>query len=99
MNVCSNGPSHMTKMATMPMCGKNPSGIFYSETSRPMTFVPGIPHQLLGPYTVCSKCWQGIQRELGIISSVLMQPFKFYDRLIDQVHTRMAHFSDVMTST
>ena len=23
MKVCSNGPGHMTKMATMPICGKN----------------------------------------------------------------------------
>ena len=24
MKVCSNGPGHMTKMATMPIYGKNP---------------------------------------------------------------------------
>ena len=23
MKACSNGPGHMTKMATMPICGKN----------------------------------------------------------------------------
>ena len=33
----SNGPGHMTKMATMPIYGKNPLKIF-SRTSRPMTW-------------------------------------------------------------
>ena len=28
-----NGPGHMTKMATMPIYGKNPSKIFFSRTS------------------------------------------------------------------
>ena len=32
--VCSRGPGHMTKMATMPILGKNPSKIFFSQTSR-----------------------------------------------------------------
>ena len=27
MKVCSNGPGHMTKMAAMPIYGKNPSKI------------------------------------------------------------------------
>ena len=29
-----NNLSHMTKMATMPIYGKNPSNIFFSETNR-----------------------------------------------------------------
>ena len=33
MKVCLNGPSHMTKMAVMPISGKNPSIIFFSGTS------------------------------------------------------------------
>ena len=35
--VCSNGPGHMTKMATMPIYGKNPLKIFFSRTRKPMT--------------------------------------------------------------
>ena len=30
--VCINGPGHMTKMAAMPIYGKNPSKIFFSRT-------------------------------------------------------------------
>ena len=33
---CSNGPGHMTKMAAMPIYGKNPIKKF-SITRRPMT--------------------------------------------------------------
>ena len=31
--VCSNGPGHMTKMATMPIYGKNLKKIFFSGSS------------------------------------------------------------------
>ena len=34
--VCSNGPGHMTKMAAMPIYGKNLKKIF-SGTKKPMT--------------------------------------------------------------
>ena len=34
MNICSNGPGHMTNMATMPIYGKNKSSL---ELKRPMT--------------------------------------------------------------
>ena len=34
--VCINGPGHMTKMATMPIYGKNPSKILFSRTGRPI---------------------------------------------------------------
>ena len=40
--VCSNGPGHMTKMAAMPIYGKNPLKIFFSRTRRPMTLGPGM---------------------------------------------------------
>ena len=42
----------MTKMAAMPIYGKNPLKIF-SETSRP-NLRTGIQHWRLGPYNVCS---------------------------------------------
>ena len=31
-----NGPGHMTKMAAMPIYGKNPSKIFFSRTGWPI---------------------------------------------------------------
>ena len=38
---CSKGPGHVTKMAAMPITGKNPLKIF-SKTRRPITFELGI---------------------------------------------------------
>ena len=35
--VCSRGPGHMTKMAAMPIYGKNPSKIFFSGTTGPLS--------------------------------------------------------------
>ena len=35
--VCSNGPGHMTKIAAMPIYGKNLKKVFFSGTKRPMT--------------------------------------------------------------
>ena len=32
-----NGPGHMTKMAAMPIYGKNPSKIFFSGTGGPIS--------------------------------------------------------------
>ena len=55
MEVCSNGPGHLTQMASMPIYGKNPLKIFFSEPHRPITFELGIQHQGLGPYTICSN--------------------------------------------
>ena len=40
--VCSNGLGHMTKMAAMPIYGKNPKKIFFSRTRRPMTLGLGM---------------------------------------------------------
>ena len=55
MKVCSNGPGHMTKMAAMPIYGKNPLKIFVSRTRRPMTLGLGMKHQGCGAYQVCSN--------------------------------------------
>ena len=41
---CSNGRGHMTKMATMPIYGKNTLKIFFSGIERPMTLKLGIQH-------------------------------------------------------
>ena len=48
--VCSTGPGHMTKMAAMPIYGKNLKKIFFSGTKRPMTLKPGMQHWVLEYY-------------------------------------------------
>ena len=40
--VSSNSPGHMTKMAAMPIYGKNPLKIFFSRTRRPITLELGM---------------------------------------------------------
>ena len=40
--VCSNGPGHMTKMAAVPIYGKNPLKIFFSRTRKLMTLGLGM---------------------------------------------------------
>ena len=42
--VCSNGSGHMTKMAAMPIYGKNRLKIFLSRTRRLMTLGFGMKH-------------------------------------------------------
>ena len=51
---CSNGTGHMTKMATMPIYGKNLKKIF-SGTKRPMTLKLGMQHRMHEYYQVCSN--------------------------------------------
>ena len=53
--VCSNGPGHMTKMAAMPIYGKNVKTIFFSRTKRPMTLKVGMQHRVLEYSQVCSN--------------------------------------------
>ena len=47
--VCTIGPSHMTKMAVMPIYGKNLKKIF-SGTKRPITWKLGMQHRVLEYY-------------------------------------------------
>ena len=53
--VCSNGPGHMTKMADMPIYGKNLKKKIFSETKRPMTLKLGMQHWIIEYYQVCSN--------------------------------------------
>ena len=55
MKVCSNGPGHMTKMAAMPIYGKNLKKIFFSGTIRLMTLKLGMQHRVLEHYQVYSN--------------------------------------------
>ena len=43
---------HMTKMAAMPIYGKNPSKIFFSGTSGPISLKFGMWHRGLQPIIV-----------------------------------------------
>ena len=45
--IYTNCTGHMTKMATMPIYGKNPLNILFSGTKRPMALVCSIGH--VGP--------------------------------------------------
>ena len=58
--VCSTGPGHMTKMAAMPIYGKNLKKIFFSGNKRPMTLKLGMQHQVLEYYQVCSNDDSGL---------------------------------------
>ena len=55
MKICSNNPGHLTKMATMPIYGKNFKNIFFSGTKRLMTLKLGMQHRVLQYYQVCSN--------------------------------------------
>ena len=50
--VPSNGYGHMTKMAAMPIYGKNLKNIFFSRTKRPLTLNLGIQHCVLKYYQI-----------------------------------------------
>ena len=45
--MCINNLGHITKMATMPIYGKNPSEIFFSETNRLISRKLGVKHRWL----------------------------------------------------
>ena len=45
-----NNLAHMTKMATMPIYGKNPSNIFFSETNRLISMKLVVKHPWLKYY-------------------------------------------------
>ena len=47
-----NNLGHMTKMAAMPIYGKNPSKIFFSETNRLISRKLGVKHRWLKYFNV-----------------------------------------------
>ena len=47
-----NNLGHMTKMAAMPIYGKNPSNVFFSETNRLISMKLGVMHPWLKYYNV-----------------------------------------------
>ena len=55
MKIWSNGLYHMTKLAAMPIYGKNLKEIISSGTKRPMTMKIGMLHWVLEYYQVRSN--------------------------------------------
>ena len=55
MKVYSNGPGHMTKMAAMPIYGKNLKKTFFSRTKRLMTLKVGMLHRVFQYYQFYSN--------------------------------------------
>ena len=53
--ICTNCTGHMTKMATMPIYGKNPLNIFFSGTKSPMALGLGMKHWGCRPYQICTN--------------------------------------------
>ena len=53
--IYTNYFGHMTKMAAMPIYGKNLLKIFFSRTRRPVTLRLGMEHWGCGAYQVCSN--------------------------------------------
>ena len=47
-----DNPGHMTKMAAMPIYGKNPSKIFFSRTGGSISKKLGMKHRWLKYYNV-----------------------------------------------
>ena len=47
-----NNLCHMSKMAAMPIYGKNPSNIFFSETNRLISMKLGVKHPWLKYYNL-----------------------------------------------
>ena len=48
-------PGHMTKLAAMPVYGKNPPKIFFSRTGRPISMKLGMKHRWIKHYKVYIK--------------------------------------------
>ena len=55
MKIYKHDAGHMTKMATMPIYGKNPSKIFCSGTGGPISTKLGMQYRGLQPIIVCSN--------------------------------------------
>ena len=73
--VCSNGPGHMTKMAAMPIYGKNLKKIFFSGIKRPMTLNLDMHHRVLEYYQICSKNDPGLTLSYFTARSNLVPAF------------------------
>ena len=55
MKVFTTGPSHMTKLAVMPIYGRNLKKFFFSGTKWPITLKLGMKHRVIEYYQVYSN--------------------------------------------
>ena len=85
MKVYSNSPGHMTKMAAMPIYGKNLKKIF-SETKKQMPLKLGMQHRVLEYYQICSNddpgltltyLWQGQIWSLMLLCGKMVKQWTF----------------------
>ena len=60
MKICQHDAGHMTKMAAMPIYGKNPSKIFFSGTGRRISTKLGMWYRGLQSIIVCSNDDPGV---------------------------------------
>ena len=60
MNIYLHDAGHMTKMAAMPVYGKNPSKIFFSRTGGSISTKLGMSHRGLQPIIVSSNDDPGV---------------------------------------
>ena len=74
--VYSTGPGHMTKIAAMPIYGKNLKKIFFTGTKRPMTLKVGMQHWVLKCYQVYSNDDPGLTLTYFMARSNLV-PYAF----------------------
>ena len=70
-NVYKNNPGYTTKMATMRIYGKNPSKIFFSGTSGPISTKLGMKHLWLKYYNVYVSYDPGMTLTYFIARSIL----------------------------
>ena len=74
--VYSTGPSHMTKMAAMPIYDKNLKESSFPEQKRSMTLKLGMPLWVLKHYQVCSNDDPGLTLTYFTARSYLV-PYAF----------------------
>ena len=99
--VCSNGPGHMTKMATMPIYGINPLKIFFCETSRPMTFASGILHWGLGPFVqimILGWLWPSLRQAQLCFLMLLYGKMLNYKTVLKPMNWKLVQIVDLAST-
>ena len=81
--VDSNGLAHVTKMAAMPIYGKNLKKIIFSGTKSTMTLKVGMQHGVLEYYQICSNDDPGFTLTYFTVRSNLV-PYAFFGNKVKQ---------------
>ena len=72
MKICRYDAGHMTKMAAMPIYGKNPSKIFFTGITRPISMKLSMKHRGLLPIIVCTNDDPGVTLTYFTARSILV---------------------------